>query len=55
MKLKILIFPCFDLPFCKHSHVGEKEIRELKIEGQEKDKLYRDEQCRTANIIEEKG
>ncbi|XP_044478379.1 synaptonemal complex protein 2-like isoform X2 [Mangifera indica] len=32
----------------------EKEIRELKIEGQEKDKLYRDEQCRTANIIEEK-
>ncbi|KAJ0087205.1 hypothetical protein Patl1_08520 [Pistacia atlantica] len=32
----------------------EKELKELNIERQEKDKLYRDEQCRIANIIEDK-
>lgn len=35
--------------------VGEKELEELKIEREERDKLYRDECCRTANLMDEKG
>ncbi|XP_002513917.2 synaptonemal complex protein 2 isoform X1 [Ricinus communis] len=32
----------------------EKELEDLKIEKEEKNKIYMEEQCRTANLIEEK-
>uniref|UniRef100_UPI0005C9F03F synaptonemal complex protein 1-like n=1 Tax=Fragaria vesca subsp. vesca TaxID=101020 RepID=UPI0005C9F03F len=35
-------------------NVGEKELEECRLEKEETDKLYRNEQCRTANLIEEK-
>lgn len=35
--------------------VGEKELEELKSDKEEREKSYRDEQSRTANLIEEKG
>lgn len=35
--------------------VGEKELEDLKIEREERDKLYRDECCRTANLMDKKG
>ena len=35
--------------------IDGKELEELKIGSKGKDKLYRDEMCRTANLIEEKG
>ncbi|GAV63567.1 hypothetical protein CFOL_v3_07085, partial [Cephalotus follicularis] len=34
--------------------ISEKELDQLKIERDEKDKFHRVEQCRTANLIEEK-
>lgn len=35
--------------------VGDKELEELKIEKEENEKLFRDEHCRAANLIAEKG
>ncbi|KAE8056901.1 hypothetical protein FH972_013633 [Carpinus fangiana] len=36
------------------TRIREKELEELKIEKEERDKLYRDELCRTADLMEEK-
>lgn len=35
--------------------IGGKELEKLKIEEEEKDKILRDEQRKTANLIDEKG
>lgn len=35
--------------------VGDKDLEELKIEKEESEKLFRDEHCRAANLIAEKG
>lgn len=35
--------------------VGEKELEDLKIEREERDKLYRDECCRTSNLMDKNG
>ena len=37
------------------SNAGGKEIKELKFEKEENDRFYKDEQCKTVNLIEEKG
>lgn len=34
---------------------GEKELEELKNEKEERDKLFKDEKCRSTSLIEEKG
>lgn len=36
-------------------NIGEKELAELKIEKEDNCKLYREQQQRTADLIEEKG
>ena len=35
--------------------VDEKELKELKIQREEREQFHRDEQCKTANLLEEKG
>lgn len=37
------------------SNAGGKEIEELKFEKEENGRFYKDEQCKSANLIEEKG
>ncbi|KAI8025498.1 Synaptonemal complex protein 2 [Camellia lanceoleosa] len=34
--------------------VSKRELKELSIEKQEREKFFRDEQCKTTNVIEEK-
>lgn len=36
-------------------HAGEKELEELKLEKEQTENSYLNEQCRTANLLKEKG
>ena len=47
---------CFGILYCDWILlIDGKELEELKIGSKGKDKLYRDEMCSIANLIEEKG
>jgi len=35
--------------------IGDNELEKLKVASEEKEKFHRDEHCRVANVIEEKG
>lgn len=34
---------------------GEKEVEEVKLEKEERERIHLDEKCRTAILVEEKG